>query len=89
MRKVYCELHIFDLHQNVYVVDMQTGNKERVAITTIEELPEVINAVCNDKKIYKVLLSGNSVMGDAIAEDVINFAKKNYGWNNIKVEVLK
>ena len=68
---------------------MQTGNKERVAITTLEELPEVISTVCNDKKIYKVLLSGNSVMGDAIAEDVINFAKNNYGWNNIKVEVLK
>jgi hypothetical protein len=39
MKRIYCELHLFDLHQKVYVVDTETGNKECVAIAPMEELP--------------------------------------------------
>jgi hypothetical protein len=46
MKKVYCDLHIFDLSQKIYVYDTDTGDLECVALSTIEELPEVINAVC-------------------------------------------
>lgn len=89
MKRVYCELHIFDLHQNVYVVDTDTGVKDCVAITTIEKLPKVISAICNDKKIYKVSLGGNSNFSSAVSEDIITYSKKHYNWNNIEVEVLK
>lgn len=89
MKKIYCEIHMFDLHQNVYVVDPSTDNKECVAITTLEELPEVINAICDAKKVFKVILSGNSVYGAAVSEDILAYSKKHYNWNNIEVEVLK
>ena len=89
MKRVYCELHMFDLHQNVYIVDASTGTKEAVAITTMEELPEVISAICDAKKVYKVLLTGNSVFGAAVAEDLLAYSKQHYNWNNIEVEVLK
>ena len=48
MKKVYCDLHIFDLSQKIYVYDTDTGDLECVALSTIEELPEVINAVCGE-----------------------------------------
>lgn len=89
MQRIYCELHIFDLHQSVYLVNPSTGDKECIAITTMEELPEVIGAICDAKKVYKVLLTGNSVFGAAISEDIIAYSKKHYSWNNIEVEVLK
>lgn len=89
MQRVYCELHMFDLNQTVYIVNPSTGEKEAIAITTMEELPEVISAICDAKKIYKVLLTGNSVFGAAVSEDIIAYSKKHYNWNNIEVEVLK
>lgn len=89
VKKVYCEIHMFDLHQNVFVVDPSTGNKECVAITTLEELPEVISAICDAKRIFKVTLAGNSVYGAAVSEDILAYSKKHYNWNNIEVEVIK
>ena len=89
MKKIYCELHLFNLDQIIYIVDPETGYKEQVAMTTMEELPEVINAVCDSRDIHKVWLSGNSIFGAAIKEDVLAYAKQHYSWNDIEVEVLK
>lgn len=89
MKKVYCELHMFDLHQNIYIVETDTGEKECIAKATMEELPEVISAICDAKNVNKVWLSGNSIYGAAVSEDVISYSKKHYNWNNIEVEVLK
>ena len=50
MKRIYCELHMFDLHQRVYIIDTDTGDKECVAITTMEGLPEVISALSSEKK---------------------------------------
>ena len=87
MEKIYCELHLFDLNQNIYIVN--EDNIECVAQTTMEELPEVISAICDAKHIYKVTLAGNSVFGAAVSEDILAYSKKHYNWNNIEVEVLK
>ena len=89
MKRVYCELHMFDLNQTIYIVDPATGHKEQVAITTMEELPEVISAICDNKKVYKVILTGNSIYGAAVSEDILAYSKKHYSWTNIEVEVLK
>lgn len=80
---------MFDLHQNVYVIDSSTGNKECVAITTLEELPEVISAICDAKKVFKVTLAGNSIYGAAVSEDILAFSNRHYNQNNIEVEVIK
>ena len=89
MKREYCEIHMFDLHQNVFIVDASTSVKDHVAITTLEELPEVISAICDAKQVYKVTLTGNSVYGAAVSEDILAYSKKHYNWNNIEVEVLK
>ena len=89
MKRVYCELHMFDLNQTIYIVDPEVGAKEAIAITTMEELPEVISAICDSQKVYKVMLTGNSVYGAAVSEDIVAYSKRHYSWNNIEVEVLK
>ena len=89
MKRIYCELHLFDLHQRVYIIDTETGDKECVAIASMEELPEVISAISNEKSINHVYLAGNSVLGKAVSEDITTYSKIHYNWNNIIVEVLK
>jgi hypothetical protein len=89
MKRIYCELHLFYLNQAIYLVDPSTGAKEQLALATMEELPEVISAICDNKQVYKVLLTGNSVLSNAVSEDILTYSKKHYSWNNIEVEVLK
>ena len=89
MKRIYCELHMFDLHQKVYIVDTDTGDKECVAMAPMEELPEVISAISNEKKIDHVYLNGNSVFGKAVSEDILAYSKMNYSHHNIVVEVIK
>jgi hypothetical protein len=80
---------MFDLNQSIYIVDPEVGTKDCIAMTTLEELPEVISAICDSQKVYNVTLSGNSVFGAAVSEDILAYSKKHYSWNNIEVEVLK
>ena len=80
---------MFDLHQQVFILDAENNNKTCVAITTMEQLPEVISALSNEKNISKVVLSGNSIFSAAVSEDILAYSKKHYSWNNIEVEVLK
>jgi hypothetical protein len=89
MKRIYCELHLFDLNQAIYLVDPSTGAKEQLALATMEELPEVISAICDNKQVYKVLLTGNSVLSNAVSEDILAYSKKHYSCNNIEIEVLK
>ena len=89
MKRIYCELHMFDLNQAIYIVDPEVGTKDAIALATMEELPEVISAISNSKNICKVTLSGNSIFGAAVAEDILAYSKNHYGCNNIEIEVLK
>ena len=88
MKKVYCDLHIFDLSQKIYVYDTETGSLECVAIASIEELPEVINAVCAETGIPTVHLRGNQSSANMVSEDILAYSKMNYSHqNNLVIEV--
>lgn len=89
MKKVFCEIHLFELHQNVFIID-DNNNIKQSAITTIENLPKAINAVCDKEKTYNIVLGGNSIYGEALKEKIINYSKNHYTWSdNIEIEVLK
>ena len=88
MKKIYCELHMFDLHQNIFVID-DDGTQTCVAIASMEELPEVISAISDSRGINKIILTGNTVFGKAVSEDIIAYSKMHYSYNNIEVEVMK
>lgn len=80
---------MFDLHQNIYILDVSSGEKERIAITTFEEIPEVISAMSDAKNINKVILMGNKVLCDDITQNILAYSKKYYNKNNIEIEVIK
>ena len=87
MKKIYCDLHLFDLHQSIYVVS-EDGERQLAAMTTMEELPEVISAICDANGIEEVCLSGNSVFAKAVGEDVLTYSLIHYSKNHIRVEVI-
>lgn len=89
MKKIFCDLHMFDATQQIFIMDTETGSMEHITTTTLEELPEIISAVCFSKDLDEVLLTGNSIYCSAVAEDVVTYSKMNYNSKNIKVEVLK
>ncbi len=80
---------MFALNQKIFIVDPETGIKQCVATATMEELPAVISAISNEENIPKVLLSGNSIFGAAVSEDILAYTKMHYSENKIEVEVLK
>lgn len=89
MKKIFCELNIFDLEQKVYVIDDETGERDIVAIAMVEELPAAISALSSENQIPNVVLSGNFTYSSLISENIIAYSKLNYNNNEIKVEVLK
>lgn len=89
MKHIYCDLHMFDMTQSIFVVDDTTGEKEYITMVKMDELPEIISAICATENLDKVVLSGNSVFGAAVAEDICHYSRHNYNKNNIEVEVLK
>jgi hypothetical protein len=89
VNRIYCDINLFDLYQKVYIINPSLGLKECVTVSPMEELPEVINAVSNEKNIKKILLTGNAILCDSIAQDITVYNRKNYSQNNIEIEVLK
>lgn len=85
--KIICNLNLFSLDQIVYLAT-DAGTIEPIAEVEMEQLPEVLAAVCNEYDTHEVLLSGYTVYAETIAEDVKEFGLKHYSNNNIKVEVI-
>lgn len=90
MKKILCILNIFDFEQTVYIVDDNTGERDIIALAPAEELTSVISAICNEKDIYDVILSGNLTYSNLIKDSIIAYSNLHYGHNNkINIEVVK
>ena len=90
MKKVYCELHMFDLTQKIYVIDTETNQCEFITVSTMDRLPEMICAICNDdRNIKSVVIKGNTTFSSNIAENILSYSKEYYNYNEIKVEVIE
>ena len=90
MKKIFCNVNMFDLEQLIYIIDDETNGKDIVAMSTIEELPATISALSSEMGIADIVLSGNIVTYNALLSDnIIQYSKLNYNQNEIKVEVVK
>ena len=85
--KVLCNLNLFALEQTVYLIN-DMGTVSPIAIAEMEQLPEVIAAVCSEYGAHRVVLSGNVAYSQSLAEDIKQFGLTNYSDNNIEVEVI-
>ena len=84
--KILCNLNLFTLHQNIYLIDDSEVASPLTAVE-LEQLPEVLATLCNQHSVHHVILNGDATYADSIAENIREFGLKNYS-NNIKVEVI-
>ena len=47
MKKIVCEISLFDLHQRIFLIDTETKEKNWIAIAMIDSIPETVSALCD------------------------------------------
>ena len=85
---IYCRFNLFDLHQRIHLMT-ETGEAKTIAITTYEELSEVIPEMCKKYGITKVNLFGPEQFTEEMVEQIHTNGINNYGINNLEIEVMK
>jgi hypothetical protein len=81
---------MFNLHQNILLIDeSQNGTiGKKVALSTLDSLSADIAAMCVKYNVSQVKLQGNKEYASELVKEIYTIANKNYGLNNIEVEVI-
>jgi hypothetical protein len=87
MMKVLCNLNLFAFEQTIYVID-DMGTVTPVAAIEIEQLPEVIAAICSEHGARKAILTGNEAYAQGLSDEIKEFSSTHYNDNNIEVEII-
>lgn len=85
--KILCNLNLFALEQTIYLIDDQ-GEVNPIAATEIEQLPEVIAAICNEYDAHDVTLIGNNIYALNLADGIREYGLKHYSNNKIEVRII-
>ena len=84
---IYCNFHLFELHQRIYMIDLEASvSPKEIAISTLESLGEIISQMCDKYSIDTVHLFGNSDTALEISKEINSKQLTNYN-KSIKVEV--
>ena len=88
MTFLLCTITMFNLHQQILLINEEEGWSKNVAISNLEALSTDIAAMCAKHGVSKVKLQGNKEYANGLVEEIYTFAKTNYGLNNIEIEVI-
>lgn len=90
MTYILCPISMFSLHQNILLIDeSQDGTiGKKVALSTLDNLSADIVAMCAQYNVSQVKLQGNKEYTSELVKEIYTIANKNYGLNNINVEVI-
>lgn len=88
MKRIVCEIHLFDLHQRVFLVDSETKEKKCIATAMIDSIPEIVSALCDNRKVYSVVLTGNKEYNNTLSKDILEYSRTHYSNNLIEIEVI-
>lgn len=88
MKKIVCEINLFDLHQRVFLINSETKEKKCIATVMIDSVPEAISALCNNQKVYSVTLTGNREYNNTLSKDILEYSRTHYNNNSIEIEVI-
>lgn len=86
-RIVYCNLVLYELHQKIYLADLDKKEEGQVVcLTTTENLSKEILYICNKYQVSNVYLFGNETYLSKIAEEIRSNDQTEY-IKSINVEV--
>ena len=88
MKKIiYCNLALYELHQKIYLADLDKNEEGQVvSLTTAENLSKEIIYICNKYQVLDVYLFGNETYLSKIAEEIQSNGQTEY-IKSINVEV--
>ena len=88
MKCIACNINMFAAGYNIFLLDSHDANNyKQIATTDLEHLPEVVIAACTQENTSLIKLFGNNTFAIELAEDIVEYAKRNYSNFDIKVEV--
>lgn len=86
-RIVYCNLVLYELHQKIYLTDLDKKEEGQVvSLATAENLSKEILYICNKYQVSNVYLFGNETYLSKIAEEIRSNDQTEY-IKSINVEV--
>lgn len=88
MTFLLCTISMFNLHQQILLINEEEGWGKSVAISNLDDLSKDLVAMCEKHNVYNIKLQGNAEYTNGLVEDIYTIAKTNFGLNNIKVEVI-
>lgn len=88
MTFLLCTISMFNLHQQILLINEEEGWGKSVAISNLDDLSKDLVAMCEKHNVYNIKLQGNAEYANGLVEDIYTIAKTNFGLNNIKVEVI-
>ena len=88
MKKIVCEISLFDLHQRIFLIDTETKEKNWIAIAMIDSIPETVSALCDKQKVYSIVLTGNKGYNNTLSKDILEYSRTHYSNNLIEIEVI-
>ena len=88
MTFLLCTISMFNLHQQILLINEEEGWGKSIAISNLDDLSKDLVTMCEKHNVYNIRLQGNSEYANGLVEDIYTIAKTNFGLNNIKVEVI-
>lgn len=88
MTFLLCTISMFNLHQQILLINEEEGWGKSVAISNLDDLSKDLVMMCEKHNVYNIKLQGNAEYANGLVEDIYTIAKTNFGLNNIKVEVI-
>ena len=67
---------------------MGSGAQEFCFSVTLEDMPEAISEYGIKNNINHVILRGNRNMSNVVAQEIVEYSKGKYNFNNMIVEVI-
>ena len=87
MKKIICNLQLFDLQQTIYIAnsESETENLQQAIKVPMSELVEAMATLSHNQQIFSLVINGNKSFGNELAKKIIEYSKTNYSENNIEI----
>ena len=90
MKKIFCNINLFDLNQQIFLIDIEHPSLDvLLGETEFIDLGKKISAINEQAKVNNVMLKGNKELLEPIVEEILSYSKTKYNNEEIKVEIIE
>ena len=87
MKELVCNVNLFSLYHSIYLIDYQKNLREKIETTDLEELPKILNHICQLNNVNKIHLFGEEKGLESLIEEINTLNTLHNNENKIEIEV--